>query len=145
MKTEGYSRQRVNLSTVTPYTMPGESRPGGPGQIGMGVKVDEIVRIRDEFLDFQYRSSLATLGYWDKINKLYEAIQNYIPEPVKPGIRVSMDNFFNAMQKLQENPESTAARQTLVEAASSLGGTLSGVIKGFESYSKALNDEVRTP
>ena len=144
MKTEGYSRQRVNLSTVTPYTMPGESRPGGPGQIGMGVKVDEIVRIRDEFLDFQYRSSLATLGYWDKINKLYEAIQNYIPEPVKPGIRVSMDNFFNAMQKLQENPESTAARQTLVEAASSLGGTLSGVIKGFESYSKALNDEVRT-
>ena len=102
------------------------------------------MRIRDEFLDFQYRSSLATLGYWDKINKLYEAIQNYIPEPVKPGIRVSMDNFFNAMQKLQENPESTAARQTLVEAASSLGGTLSGVIKGFESYSKALNNEVRT-
>ena len=144
MKTEGYSRQRVNLSTVTPYAMPGESRAGGPGQIGMGVKVDEIVRIRDEFLDFQYRSSLSTLGYWDKINKLYEAIQNYIPEPVKPGIRVSMDNFFNAMQKLQENPESTATRQALVEAARSLGGTLSGVIKGFESYSKALNDEVKT-
>ena len=144
MKTAGYSRQRVNLSTMPPYATPGESRAGGPGQVGMGVKVNEIVRIRDEFLDFQYRSSLATLGYWDKINKLYEAIQNYIPEPVKPGIRVSMDNFFNAMQKLQENPESTAARQTLVEAARSLGGTLSGVIKGFESYSKALNDEVKT-
>ncbi len=139
MKTAGYSRQRVNLSTMPPY-----AAPGGPGQVGMGVKVNEIVRIRDEFLDFQYRSSLSTLGYWDKINKLYEAIQNYIPEPVKPGIRVSMDKFFNAMQKLQESPESTAARQTLVEAARSLGGTLSGVIKGFESYSKALNDEVKT-
>ena len=138
MKTAGYSRQRVNLSTMPPATL------GGPGQVGMGVKVNEIVRIRDEFLDFQYRSSLSTLGYWDKINKLYEAIQNYIPEPVKPGIRVSMDKFFNAMQKLQESPESTAARQTLVEAARSLGGTLSGVIKGFESYSKALNDEVKT-
>nr|WP_315102144.1 flagellar hook-associated protein FlgK [uncultured Fretibacterium sp.] len=144
MKTAGYSRQRVNLSTMPPYATPGESRAGGPGQVGMGVKVDEIVRIRDEFLDFQYRSSLSTLGYWDKINKLYEAIQNYIPEPVKPGIRVSMDNFFNAMQKLQENPESTAARQALVESARSLGGTLSGVIKGVESYSKALNDEVKT-
>ena len=144
MKTEGYSRQRVNLSTMPPYAMPGESGPGGPGQIGMGVKVDEIVRIRDEFLDFQYRSSLEALGYWEKINKLYETIQKYIPEPVKPGIRVAMDGFFKAMQKLQENPESAAARQTLVESARSLGGTLSGVVKGFESYSKALNDEVKS-
>lgn len=144
MKTEGYSRQRVNLSTMQPYAMPGETRPGGPGQIGMGVKVDEIVRIRDEFLDFQYRSSLSTLGYWDRINALYATIQNYIPEPVKPGVREAMDSFFGAMQKLQESPESTAARQTLVESAKSLGGTLSGVIKGFESYSKAVNDEVRT-
>ncbi len=144
MKTEGYSRQRVNLSTTTPYTMPGETRAGGPGQIGTGVEVDEIVRIRDEFLDFQYRSNQATLGYWDKIDKLYQTIQNYIPEPANAGVRESMDEFFEAMQKLQENPESTASRQTLVESAKSLGGTLSGVIKGFESYSKALNDEVKT-
>ena len=144
MKTEGYSRQRVNLSTMPPYAMPGDTRPGGPGQIGMGVKVDEIVRIRDEFLDFQYRSSQATLGYWDKINKLYETLQKYIPEPTNAGVRESMDKFFNAMQKLQENPESTASRQALIESAKSLGGILSGVIKGFNSYSTALNDEVKT-
>lgn len=139
MKTEGYSRQRVNLSTMPPY-----ADPGIPGQIGMGVKVDEIVRIRDEFLDFQYRSSLATLGYWDKIHALYTAVQNYIPEPAKPGVRVSMDKFFGAMQTLQENPEDAAARRALVEAAKSLGGTLSGVVKGLESYSKAINDEVKS-
>ena len=144
MKTEGYSRQRVNFSTMPPYAMPGDGGPGGPGQIGMGVKVDEIVRIRDEFLDFQYRSSQAALGYWDKINKLYETLQKYIPEPTNAGVRESMDKFFNAMQKLQENPESTASRQALIESAKSLGGILSGVIKGFNSYSAALNDEVKT-
>ena len=38
--TEGYSRQRVNLSTTDPYTVPGLSSPAIAGQIGTGVKVD---------------------------------------------------------------------------------------------------------
>ena len=76
--TEGYSRQRVNLSTTTPYTAPGLSSPVIPGQIGTGVKVDEIIRIRDEFLDFQYRSELSALGYWYKINQMYDTVQLYL-------------------------------------------------------------------
>jgi hypothetical protein len=47
--TEGYSRQRVNLSTTDPFTAPGLSSPAVAGQIGTGVKIDEIVRILDHF------------------------------------------------------------------------------------------------
>ena len=42
VKTEGYSRQRVNLGTTAPFTMPGLTSPVMPGQIGTGVKAAEI-------------------------------------------------------------------------------------------------------
>ena len=125
MGTEGYSRQRVNYATVQPKDMP------NVGQVGQGMYANEIRRIRDEFLDFQYRDNQATLGYWEKINDLYDSIQNYIPEPTSSGIRDSMDTFFTAMQALQESPEDTSSRRALIESANSLGGMLTSLINNF--------------
>lgn len=136
MDTEGYSRQRVNYSTVDPMDLP------GIGQVGQGVKVDEIVRIRDEFLDFQYRSHAATLGYWDRINSLYSSIQSYIAEPLGDGLRATMDTFFDAMQSVQQMPEDPAARRALVEAANSVGGMLGSLVESFDVYAKSMNEEV---
>ena len=115
MNTEGYSRQRVVFSTVTPEDIP------HVGQLGQGMYASTIERIRDEFLDFQYRDNNATLGYWEKINDLYDSIQNYISEPNSSGIRSAMDTFFTNMQTLQQTPEDTSARRALVESATSVG------------------------
>ncbi|MBQ3825501.1 MAG: flagellar hook-associated protein FlgK, partial [Spirochaetaceae bacterium] len=49
--TEGYSRQRVTLGTFDPLYRPDLTRAETPGQIGQGVNVEAINRIRDEQLD----------------------------------------------------------------------------------------------
>ena len=49
--TEGFSRQRVNLSTFSPLYQPDLSRAETAGQIGQGVKIENVERIRDQFLD----------------------------------------------------------------------------------------------
>ncbi|GHT00469.1 hypothetical protein AGMMS50276_26310 [Synergistales bacterium] len=141
--TEGYSRQRVELSTTEPYTKPGLMRPEIPGQIGTGVKVDQIVRMRDIFLDLQYRAENTDLGYWEKINKLYDVVQSYISEPSGQGIRAEMDIFWSALSELQKMPESTALRQTVVESAKSLGSMLNSLSSGFDEYSSMVNTEVK--
>ena len=138
MRTEGYSRQRVLCSTVQPMDLP------GVGQVGQGMKADEIVRIRDQFLDFQYRSNLATKGYWDTINAVYQNLQNYIPEPKNKGLSAAMDTFYAAMRTLQQKPEDAAARRSLVESARSIGGVLDTIVTGFETYAKNLNQQVLT-
>ena len=137
MNTEGYSRQRVNFRTVTPENIP------GVGQLGQGMYADDIVRIRDEFLDFQYRDNQADLGYWEKINDLYESIQNYISEPSSSGIRSAMDTFFTNIQTLQQTPEDVAARRALVESANSLGMMMSNLIDSFNTYNNSINLEVQ--
>ena len=138
MNTEGYSRQRVNYATVTPQDIP------NTGQLGQGVTVNEIKRIRDDFLDLQYRTNQADLGYWEKINDLYDAIQNYIAEPDSEGVRTALDTFYSAVQSVQQTPESSAARRSLVESAQSLSNALDVVTNGFDNYAKAVNADVKS-
>jgi len=138
MNTEGYSRQRVIFSSVKPEDI------AHVGQLGQGMYASTIERIRDEFLDFQYRDSQATLGYWEKINDLYDSIQNYIAEPQSTGLRDAMDTFFTNMQTLQRSPEDTSARRALVESANSVGIMLSGLISNFNTYNEAINMQVKT-
>ena len=66
---EGYSRQRVEASTTPPFTDPAFNRPAIPGQIGTGVKVDAIARLRDAFLDIQFREESTVKGYWEQIDR----------------------------------------------------------------------------
>ncbi|GHV35340.1 flagellar hook protein FlgK [Synergistales bacterium] len=142
--TEGYSRQRVELSTTEPYTKPGLMRPEMPGQIGTGVKVDQIVRMRDVFLDLQYRTEMTDLGYWEKINSLYNTLQTYISEPSGQGIRAEMDIFWSALNELQKDPESTALRQSVVQSAKSLGSMITNLSSGFDEYASMVNSEVKS-
>jgi flagellar hook-associated protein FlgK len=52
-----------------PLPEPGLARPALPGQIGKGVQVDAIVRLRTLFLDMQYHEESTVLGYWDRIEQ----------------------------------------------------------------------------
>lgn len=137
MNTEGYSRQRAVFRTVTPEDIP------NIGQLGQGMNITDIERIRDEFLDFQFRDKQATLGYWTKINDLYDSIQNYISEPASSGIRSAMDTFFTNIQTLQQTPEDTSARQALVTSANSLGLMLGNLVDSFDTYNESINMELK--
>src|SRR5437588_4841342 len=59
--TAGYTRQRVNLVENGSLTIPALTQQGGGTQLGTGVSLTDISRIRDQFLDVQYRAqSTAT-------------------------------------------------------------------------------------
>jgi flagellar hook-associated protein 1 FlgK len=53
--TDGYTRQRVNLQASDPYPAASMNRPAIAGQLGTGVEAGEVQRIRDKYLDVQYR------------------------------------------------------------------------------------------
>ena len=137
MNTEGYSRQRVIYKTVEPMNIP------NTGQLGQGMSISEIKRIRDEFLDFQFRNVQCELGYYEKLNDLYTQIQNYITEPASSSIRTAMDNFFEDMQTVQQSPEDISARRSLVTSANTLGGVLGNLADNLEKYNDSVNLEIQ--
>jgi flagellar hook-associated protein 1 FlgK len=118
--TPGYSRQRVRLIEAAPYTFPAFNRSGMPGQIGSGVTVQSITRVRDTFLDLQVQAQTALKGEWDSRQQQLTKIESIFPEPSDTGLGSVISKYFSAWQDVASDPSSTAARTAMTEQASSL-------------------------
>lgn len=95
--TDGYSRKRMNMSADYHYD-------GTFGQVGQGVSVINIQRMRDTFIDGQIRDENQQVGYYTEQNNTLQGIQNVFTEPSDSGLQTYMNQFFDAWQNLANNP-----------------------------------------
>jgi flagellar hook-associated protein 1 FlgK len=118
--TEGYSRQRVNIKSFDPLYRPDLSRAETPGQIGQGVSVESIERIKDEFLEKRIVAQSNQESYWKTRDEYYVMIEGVYNEPADISIRTNMDKFWQSWQELSLYPESKTARQAIVTRGETL-------------------------
>lgn len=111
--TPGYTRQRVNFVQTEPFPTPGLNRPQIPGQMGTGVKAGSIERVREYFLDIQYRGENNKLGYWEARADAIAKMEDIMNEPSDNGLAKTMDQFWQALQDLSVNPENEGARSVV--------------------------------
>ena len=84
----------MNYTTTLPMETPAMNRSVAPGQLGTGVDFSSIVRLRETFLDSQYRNESTTLGYWTIQKDTLEKIELIFNEPSEDGLRTTIDQFF---------------------------------------------------
>ena len=118
--TEGYTRQRVNMETTPGYPGTGLNAPTTAGHIGTGVQAQSVQRIRDEFVDRQYRQETNKLGYWEATTRTISQMEDVMSEPSEFGINQAFTDFWKAMEDVNTNPKDTAARQVLISKGQSL-------------------------
>lgn len=96
--TPGYSRQRVDLITTPSMEVPGLGKTTEAGQQGTGVVAGQITRIREYFLDAQYRDENSTSGEWEIRQDTLDKLQAIFNEPSDTGMSKVLDNFFTSWQ-----------------------------------------------
>ncbi len=118
--TDGYSRQDVQLAAVPPpFTQ--FSGPGNPiSQIGLGVRLQQVRRDRDQLLDTQYRDIRGLNDQYQAQASALQEAENTLNEPGDQGIGAQITNFFNAFRDLTSQPESLAARSAAVQSGATL-------------------------
>ena len=119
-KTEGYTRQRVNMEATRGFPTAGLQTPKTVGHIGTGVQAGSIQRIRDEFTDRQYRQETNRLGYWDTRAKEIEQIESIMHEPSDFGLNEAFKLFWQSMQDVADKPTDLSARTVAIERAKHL-------------------------
>ncbi len=125
--TEGYSRQVAVLETNAPLRIASLSPDGEGGQLGTGVSVTAFTRIRNEYLDAQYRTQNAALGAsTTQTNELSQA-QSAFDEPSSSSIAGQLSAFWSAWSGLSNDPTSEAAKVAVVSAGKQLAATLKEV------------------
>jgi flagellar hook-associated protein 1 len=112
VNTPGYSRQRVEFETQTPQIT-------GAGYIGTGVKTDAVVRMYDQFLVDRVRTSTSSSSGLAMYSEYAGRVANVLGD-ASAGLNGALENFFDALQGVANNPTSVPERQVLLSEAESL-------------------------
>lgn len=140
--TEGYSRQRANMKTTTGIPYPGLNASKEPGLLGTGVTVTDLQRIRDEFLDVQYRNENKRNGYWEDRLDAIKKIEGIMTEPSETGLQKVMDQMWQAWQDLSKDPTSPSARAVVRERANAVAETFAGLYGHLQEVQRDLDNVV---
>jgi flagellar hook-associated protein 1 FlgK len=123
--TEGYSRQEAIMAPATAYDIEaGLLTDGGGAQLGAGVDIQAFRRIRDGFLDLQFRAQSLRLGEYEATTSGLAQIEDGLSEPGTTGISAQLDKFWSSWSAVANAPETLATRQALVEQAKTLAGSI---------------------
>lgn len=142
--TEGYTRQKVSKAATNPYTTPAMNSPVGAGQIGTGVEVTEINRMRDEFIDNQVRHESRFMGDWEAKSDTLRKLEVIYNEPSEQGLRGVFDQFWESLQTLSKEPESRTARTEVMERGVSLADTVNHMYDQMTNLKEDLDDQIET-
>ena len=140
--TLGYSRQEAVLSAMHALTVPANSGVTGAGaQLGTGVDVTAIRRIRDGFLDIQFRTANMQLGDAAARSGSLEQIELSFGEPSSTGVNELLTRFWNAWSDVANAPEPAAARTAVVRAGASLASALQTIHQQLTTIAAQAQDE----
>lgn len=141
--TPGYSRQRVNFAQTEPYPPASMNRPQIPGQVGSGVKAGSIERVRESFLDVQYRGENNKLGYWETRAESYAKLEEVMNEPSDSGLAQTMDMFWQSLQDLAVNPTNPGAKSVVRQRGVAVAETFNYLHSSLTSIQKDIGNEIR--
>lgn len=140
--TEGYSRQRVNQTEARPIWAVGMTRSQQAGMLGTGVEYGSITRVRDSFLDTQYRRENQFLGSWEVLNATMVSIQGIVNEPSTSGLSTVMDDFWNSWETLNRDPSLLSARVAVAGAASNLTDTFQHISEAMTNLTNDITSNI---
>lgn len=140
--TPGYTRQRVNFTQTEPYPGAGLNMPQLPGQVGTGVEAGSVQRIRESFLDVQYRGENNKLGYWEARAESYTKMEEIMNEPSDSGLSQTMDMFWQSLQDLAVNPSNPGARSVVRQRAIAVTETFNYLSSSLNGIRADIKNEI---
>ncbi|SIS42975.1 flagellar hook-associated protein FlgK [Salimicrobium flavidum] len=139
--TEGYTRQRVNMEQTAAFPPASRNRPEMAGQIGSGVQAGSVERVREAFLDDQFRSEATKAGYYDALENGLGKMEEIMNEPTDQGLAKTMDRFWQSLQDLAVNPEDSGARSVVKERGKAVAETFNYLSESVQTLQKDAQQE----
>ncbi|MEW8084471.1 MAG: flagellar hook-associated protein FlgK [Candidatus Thiodiazotropha endolucinida] len=134
VNTEGYSRQRIDFNTREPFLSPA-------GYLGTGVESSEIQRQYDSFVAGQMRTSLTVSSDLRAYYGEAQRLDDLVADP-DAGIQPTIQNFFDALQGLADDPTAIPARQLALTEAESMADRFHYFNQQFDDTRTRTNGQI---
>lgn len=136
VNTDGYSRERVEMASE-------EAAYKGIGYVGSGVKVANITRSYDQFINNQVRISTSTFGDVDTYHSLASRIDNIIADQAT-GLAPELQAFFESVHGVANDPTSIPNRQAMLSEADNLAENFNTMGQRFVDLRNQVNGEIQS-
>src|ERR1044072_2905398 len=116
--TQGYSRQEATLVASPALEIPAGGVAGGSGaHLGSGVDVQAFRRVRDQFIDLQYRGQNTNLNQWTARATALDQAEGALSQPGENGIHQLLSRFWDSWAHLANanGDDVGAAKQAVIE------------------------------
>lgn len=132
--TAGYSRQTVIQSAVA-------GQDNGFGFIGKGTEIAAVKRVYSEFLNNQVQATQTAKGQLDSFYSQIQQINNMLANPTA-GLSPALQDFFKGVQDLSADPNSAAARQSMLSSAEALASRFQSLDGQVGEIRRGVNDQI---
>ncbi len=138
-ETAGYSRQQVSNVTTNSIKLWGKTYPY---QLGTGVDIQSVTRVRDFLVDRQVWKQTATYGYFQQLNGIQSTIETIFTEPSDTNFQATLDKFWTSVQNVASNPADTGCRTTMRQSAVDLVDLINTCAKQMGDQVTSINENL---
>ena len=132
-----YTRERAQLVSNGSIHLPN-------GDIGMGAKLQTVVRIKDSYLFARYEHANKDLSYFNNMQQNLEEIANYFPDVKDVGLNKDIQDYYNSWSNFANNPNDDAAKVDLASKTQTLANTIKETRDKVDNLDKNLNSQIKT-
>lgn len=124
VNTEGYTRQRVDLTSVSSTSLNQKFANVSTTNTSQGVSATGVSQIRDTFLDARYRTENADSSMYNAIGSGLSDLESIFDEIDTDGLHAQLADFADQLETLSQTPSDQDVALTVKTSAQSLTSIL---------------------
>lgn len=124
--TDGYTRQEVAYAASSSLRLPAGLNGSG-AWLGQGVEIEQFRRLRDTFLDIQYRAQHTTASFDETTAKGVRRALDEFNEPGEEGLNTLLEKFWSSWTNLASAPDDISVKTAVIGHATTLVNTLNSL------------------
>ena len=132
--TEGYSRQRTTQGTNIPHYT-------GGYYFGSGVQITGVQRIFDEFLSDEVSNYTSQASQQETFLTFAKQVDDLLGSK-ELGINTGLEEFFNAVHEVANDPTAISARQVMLTQGQLLADRFNTLDVQMQSFDKQIDGQI---
>lgn len=132
IKTDGYSRQKVDFATRNPTDV-------GYGDVGNGTKITDIRRVADQLAISRLLDSNGELARLQQLSSMADRVDALFSDAAT-GVTGVWSNFFDSVSGLSANASGAADRRNVLDSANTLVGRFKQLSNNLDSLNNEVNN-----
>jgi flagellar hook-associated protein 1 FlgK len=133
--TEGFSRQSVDQAA-------GPAIPSGRMTFGTGVRMKDIKRVNDEYLEKRLHTENKNFGNVEEKDIYLQQTEQIFNEANNDGLNRLATKFFNEFRKLSSDPSNEAIRASVREASRQLVGDINRMDRSLKDVQANIDTKI---